>query len=329
MDESEAMAEVVDARDGVTLRKRFEETDRDLPAVEYEFVSDREETVTVRVVEPVPETLDAEDLGFRGTDVSSAWQFKGPKIEFEAEFPPNAVRKTACAARGENATAIRALLEQPEIFVVEPAGSEASRGGPSERGEAAAGASDDGAQAADGRPDGGSLVDGLVAELRSGEGSAESRRFLEEEFGTGTDSTRSVEAKLTQLQADVSDVRAYTGALETFLDEKGSGREVIDRLETQVASLDQSVDELDATVTSHDDDLTGLRRDLDALETEVDSMAAEFDELSGQLRSVESTLEDLDESLPDYDVDRRIEEIEAELAEATGFAEDLKSAFND
>lgn len=331
MDERNADREVVAAADGVTLRKRFEAAEFHQPAVVYEFNSDRGEAVAVRVIESIPDDLDPADIGFLGSSVDRFWEIKGPKLVFENPIEPNAEFTTACTARGERAEAIRDLLGHPDVFEVRADGEEATpradftRSAATDEGPAP---SDSTATTADTpAADHDQVVEEFVAELRAGEVSPESVAYLREELGAADRPRRSVEARLKQVQTDVADVRAYTNALEAFLDEEGSAREVMDRFESQLAALEASVEAVDATVEAHDDDLSDLRTDVETLLEETDALSRELETVSGELTALEDALADLEARLPEADVDERLDELDAELDEVASFTETLKDAF--
>jgi hypothetical protein len=64
MSDSQAYEEVTVTAEGVTVVKRFEEDEFPVPAIAFEFDSAREESVTVRMSDSVPEGIEVEDLGF-------------------------------------------------------------------------------------------------------------------------------------------------------------------------------------------------------------------------------------------------------------------------
>jgi methyl-accepting chemotaxis protein len=337
MDERNADREVVAAADGVTLRKRFEAAEFHQPAVVYEFESDREAAVTVRVIEGIPDGMDPADIGFLGSSVDRFWEVKGPKLVFENPIEPNAAFTTACTARGERADAIRDLLGQPEVFEVSEAGS----AGSSPQADFTRSAAADGqassepestAETDEATPEpsaGDPIVEQFVAELRAGEVSPESVAFLRDELGTAEQPRRSVEARLKQVQTDVADVRAYTNALEAFIDEKGSAREVIDRFEATLANVEESVDAVDARADANEADLADVRADLATLQDDVDSLAGELETVATGLESLEDSLEAVEARLPEGDVEARLDDIDAELAEVATFTDSLRDAFRD
>lgn len=290
MDEAEGGEEVVDASDGVTLRKRLETADFHQPAVVYEFTSDRDVDVDVRLIESIPDGLPPEDLGFLGSSTERTWEIKGPKLVLEKTLEPGASFTTACAARGDRAGAITELLGHPDAFEVTETGTAAT-------------AEPEPAAPADGDHE--PVVERFVEELRAGDVSEDSVEFLRSELGARRP-PRSVEVRLKQLQADVADVRAYTNALEAFIDEHGSADELVGGLESRLVALEETVA-----------DLEGLRADVVDLEADVAALSRELEDVAEELeadRGVE-------------DVAERVDELEAELSDVARFADSLKSAF--
>jgi prefoldin subunit 5 len=144
------------------------------------------------------------------------------------------------------------------------------------------------------RLEGETLVGELVSELRRGDASQSDVAMLRDamlgdEEGGGIPNQGSVAARLDQLQSDVADLRsvtarldriqrditnlrAYTDALEDFLDENGAAEEIIrefddrldafndrvERLESDLATLDQRVGGIEAALA----DAEGIDEDL-------------------------------------------------------------------
>lgn len=332
MEEADTDGEVVDATEGVTLRKRYEEAEFHQPAVVYELTSDRDDRVRVRVIESIPDALAPEDLGFLGSSMERTWQIKGPKLVFENVLEPNESFTTACAARGDTADAITDLLGHPEAFEASPVESaDREAAAPFTRSAANADPPADAGPAAEAEAeaeDRERVVEQLVAELRTGQVSEESVTFLREELGAGRP-PRSVEARLKQLQTDLADVRAYTNALEAFIDEHGSGDEIVDRLERRLASLEAAIEEVEESADGHGDHLDRLQADVDDLDAEVDALSREFGDVADQVAGLRADLEAVEDRLPDYDIDERIEELDAELSDVVRFTNTLRAAFEE
>lgn len=144
-----------------------------------------------------------------------------------------------------------------------------------------------------------SLVAALAAELRAGSVAEDDLELLGEAvvdahpaLGSG-----SVVARLDQLQGDVAELRSYTGALETFLDENGTGEQLVASVQAELDSVDGRLDSLETEVDGRLDNLETeveqLRSDLtDEIEQQGPG-SAEFDELSSRVERVDRELEQL------------------------------------
>jgi hypothetical protein len=305
MDESDARGEsVVTATDGVTLQKRLTTDEFRQPTVIYELESQRDHAVEVRVIEPIPSALEPGDVGFLGSADEQHWEINGPKLVLERTLDPGGTYRTGVAARGDRAGAITDLLEAPEFLDVDEAGSERRAGA---EGESI------GADSGSAGPDtAGPLVERLVDELRDGTVPSETVDALRAELGTPGERP-SLETRLAQLQTDVAEVRAYTNAMEAFLDEHGPPNEVIERLDGRVGRLDDRLGEMEREVATPDEDVAAVVERLTGVESRVEALEGEVGRL--------------EDGLPGPDVDRRLEAVESDLADVSEFTTSLKAAF--
>ncbi|PSP60112.1 hypothetical protein BRC73_03855 [Halobacteriales archaeon QH_7_66_37] len=213
--------------------------------------------------------------------------------------------------------------------------------------------------------DGESLADRLVAELRVGNVSTENRRYLQRELG-GVQPRGSVDARLQQLQAKLSDFEAYADAVEEFLDEGGTAEQLTETVETRLDAFEDDLrtlestvaelaelqgdvadlDELTSTVADHeselesldedlsslDEDMSSLEKDLSSVQEGLETVREEVDAVSAELSGVTGTVEELGAELSRLDeeatdgVEDRLAEIEAELEDVCEFADTLQEA---
>ncbi|PSP41286.1 hypothetical protein BRC66_02995 [Halobacteriales archaeon QH_2_66_30] len=213
--------------------------------------------------------------------------------------------------------------------------------------------------------DGESLADRLVAELRAGNVSTENRRYLQRELG-GVQPRGSVDARLQQLQAKLSDFEAYADAVEEFLDEGGTAEQLTETVETRLDAFEDDLrtlestvaelaelqgdvadlDELTSTVADHeselesldgdlsslDEDMSSLEEDLSSVQEGLETVREEVDAVSAELSGVTGTVEELGAELSRLDeeatddVEDRLAEIEAELEDVCEFADTLQEA---
>jgi len=333
--------------DGVVVEKSFEPDDFPVPAIAFVVRSDREETVSVRLVDGVPEDVAPENIGFHPKYGAEYWDVEGESIVFEREFAPGEEYTTVYGLRGGEADAAAKFMSDPSVesvTTVEPADGVVAPDGPREAangngtdrtnadetpilsGEAdvldigdavpgngadAAGTpdSDSGDSAGDGHEptDGdrsGRVLDSLAAELEAADPDDPALATLREELGI--DLTRaSVEARIEHLQSTVSDLEAYTDALESFLDENGDAQSVLeglredyeetaDRLESVESTAEEAKTEAADVDERLETELGDLRESvsedvddrIDALETELNAVDAEIESLSAELEDV-------------------------------------------
>jgi archaellum component FlaC len=177
--------------------------------------------------------------------------------------------------------------------------------------------------------DGVSLVDQLVVELQAGRASEASLDYLEQEFGTTNHNSGSMDARIKQLQRDFADIRAYTGALEEFLNENGSAREVVNSLQNRLETVDDEIDSLESTVDEQESDVIELREEIDDVQSEVESVSAEISSLAEDVEELSSQVDRVDDQLPAYDIEERISELEEDIAETTAFTNRLRGALQE
>jgi hypothetical protein len=90
------------------------------------------------------------------------------------------------------------------------------------------------------------------------------------------------ETKLSQLQGDVADVRAYLPALEEFLGEAGRADEIVDELEAmreQAEKLEDMPEEVDERIATVDEQIESLQSTADDLESQLETVNEQIEEL--------------------------------------------------
>jgi archaellum component FlaC len=173
------------------------------------------------------------------------------------------------------------------------------------------------------------LVDRLVGEMQAGRASDDSLDYLEQRFGTADHNSGSMDARIRQLQRDFADLRAYTGALEEFLDENGSAREVVNSLEDRLDAVDDELESLESTVDDRESDVREVREEMHDLQSEVETVTAEIDSVSEDVAELSSEIERIDDQLPAYDVEERFSELEDDIAEMSAFTTRLQEALQE
>lgn len=359
MSESQGYDAVTLDREGVAVRKRYEQEDFPVPAIAFQFRSGRDVEVRVTLRDDVPPDIEVEDLGFHPEYGSEFWEVTADDITFERTFDPNEEYTTVYGIRATGTDDIDQFLTTPTL-AVEPqmaADAEASNGvdapitePPADGDDPIAGepeaadeedldtldlsdpndeipttatrAVEDGETAQERAAGSGvetaedSIVEAMAAELRQNAVAKEDVTLLCKAFDLAAEDRGSVRAKVDKLQQDVSEVVAYTDALESFLDENGTAAE-IGAFEERFEAVQSEAQEAMRTVEDHGADLEDLRATVESVETTVAELEDTVEDLQGTIGEIEADVAAVREQA-------RGEEIEAEIAALEGDVEELK-----
>lgn len=331
---AESEAVIVEAG-GITVEKRYEPDEFPVPAMEFTISSSRDEPITVRMADTLPEKADPADIGFHPEHGGEHWSADDDTLVFKRPFEPNEQYVTVYGFRHIHVDTLDQLLVEPDIEILNPTSEILGENSGDHIREVIAGenASDghetDGQQpesdsvpSADSAPPTDSVAATLAEEIRTGSVNRETLSVLRDHLGVdgsgapaqdGHDS--SMDARIRRLQADVGDLRAYTDALEEFLSENGEAqtiladfRQEIDSLEPRVASLESQLDEVTDGLSGRLDDFS---TDIGALSTNVDSLTTEVDSISNDMGSLTNDVDSLREYTDSLGSD--IETIESDV----------------
>lgn len=156
----------------------------------------------------------------------------------------------------------------------------------------------------------GTLVSKLVAELEDGDVDDEELMVLRDALGLDFASA-SVEARIEHLQSEMSDLQAYTDALESFLDEEGDAQTLIEETRDSYEETTDRLGDLEAEIESVRSDLDER---LDSIEATIDDrIDAKLESVSSELETLEQRFETETDARDDLeaDVERLSEEIES------------------
>ena len=123
------------------------------------------------------------------------------------------------------------------------------------------------------------VAEQLLDELESG--GVTERERVELRRRLGVDPRTSTEARIDHLQTRVEKLTAYTDALEAFLDENGTARDLLEDLQADVGSLHER------SVTAAED-RDALRADVDDVEAKTDAVEEAIDAVNERVDTIES-----------------------------------------
>lgn len=104
------------------------------------------------------------------------------------------------------------------------------------------------------------------------------------------------DARLRKLENQIGDLSAYTTALEEFLDEEGTGRQVIESVRTDIDAIEDDVQDIALVVRSHARNLRSIRESITALEGDLDSQADGLDRVAADVEMFDVRIEEFRET---------------------------------
>lgn len=185
----------------------------------------------------------------------------------------------------------------------------------------------------------GSLADALVQELRNGNTDTETRQALAEELKPELDrmETSSAEdVEVSHMQRRLAELEAYIDSMKEFIDENGTGEEIVGRIESDLDSVKsdvrdfrrrlEGVEGYDEEITHLDERLESVEGDTSQLNQQMESVSEQADTLSEKMDSVDSRLTTGEERLDGVeqgvdDVDEELDEVQNDLL---GRIEDIR-----
>ncbi|MFB6092236.1 MAG: DUF5798 family protein [Haloquadratum sp.] len=199
-------------------------------------------------------------------------------------------------------------------------------------------ADSNGASAAQSAESGG-LAATLAEEIRAGEVSESDLDTLRDELDTGL--PRSADVRIRRVQAQMEELNAYADAIAEFIDEEGTGAELVERLDTELTEIEEAIDDLRESVDAAGEDRAAIREDVSALREDVADTDDRADEMARQLDEVADTASDAAAGVDELrarmdateerldDTEGRVDELEADLTDAVADVDDLSAETSD
>lgn len=333
---------------GIAVTKSYETDEFPVPTVDFRVRSERDDGVTVRLADAIPDGVPSGDLGFHPDYGGDDWSLAGDNAVFKRSIAPGEEYRTIYGIRTDDHDPDR-FMTDPELTVDAPEGSateSTDTGAESTDTDEPTAPGRDSSQAArdvitgdrevagldgddtvedvtisgndpataDGPASGGTNTDradagrdvpeggvgaALAAELRDGDLAESDRQLLAAEFDT--DDT-SGEVRFSHLQSRISDLEAYTDALEEFIDENGPARRLIEdltddieRIEDELAALDERTEANERAIERLDGDVEANADDIEALDKGLADAEAEIDETQASIADLRRDIDEIDE----------------------------------
>lgn len=171
-----------------------------------------------------------------------------------------------------------------------------------------------------------SLVGALAAELEEGTVPDDDIARLRAALGQRRGEPKSFVVRLEKLQRDVDKVLAYTDALTEFLDENGTGEEVIADFQEEVTDFREEIESFEADLDEVEAATDRTEGRVDDLETEVGDGFEEFHEDMAALRE---EVDEVRDELEDSEVDERLSKLEENISNLRDWRGRLASVLQD
>jgi peptidoglycan hydrolase CwlO-like protein len=341
-------------RDGIRVEKSFEPDNFPVPAIAFVIHSDRDEPVQIRLADIVPDDIKAEDIGFHPNYGADHWDSDDNQLVFEREFDSHEEYTTVYGLRARDTETVERFFSDPVLeSVTPPLSNESTDESGHSDASVSTGADDEGTPQSHstGEASGDtslasttSITANLAAEIRDDTVSHADLEVLRDAVAMDN-SGGSVEARISHLQTEISDIQAYAAALEEFLDENGQAQtlladlqETIDEFDSDLGAVRGDVDDLtdttesltemegemsdlSARVQSLDDRLGNVSENVGEIESGLEKLNSESNGLRSDIDAVDREVENVREEIPDEDVSRMEEQLGA-LDDQMG---DLKS----
>jgi methyl-accepting chemotaxis protein len=171
------------------------------------------------------------------------------------------------------------------------------------------------------------LVTSLAEELRNQDVTKEDLELLREAFELASPDG-SVRARVDKVQKDVNDVLAYADSLEAFLDDNGTGEELIGEIDTfraEIESFESTIEELESTMADNEETVESVDDEVEAVKTTVDELDEQLSEFDSRIADVADEVDSLHDSVADEDIESDVEDIYEEIEELKEWREQLSS----
>ncbi|KTG30811.1 hypothetical protein [Haloferax profundi] len=152
----------------------------------------------------------------------------------------------------------------------------------------------------------GGLVAAIAAEIREGAVDDDDLAVVREAVETET--RRSTDVRIQRLQSQMEDLAAYSDALASFIDEEGTGQQLVAEFREEMQDFRADIDALDSmvdeAVESADDTASRLdaaEETLAAVDERSERAQSKVERVDGRLDAHDGRLEDLSTGLEDHD----------------------------
>ena len=171
----------------------------------------------------------------------------------------------------------------------------------------------------------GGLAATLAAEIRAGEVSDADLDALRGELDPGL--PRSADVRIRRLQSQLADLEAYSDAIKEFIDDEGTGAELVERLDAELEAVTTELEDLHDGLDAAAADREAIRDDVDAL---GDDLAATDDRLDTVDETATTAADGVDDVHDRADaIEDHIDGVESDIDDLTDDIDDVAAEIGD
>jgi predicted nucleic acid-binding Zn-ribbon protein len=176
----------------------------------------------------------------------------------------------------------------------------------------------------------GGVAAALATEIRDGDVEDDDLETLREGLELELEATvpRSLEVRIERLQSKFEDLDAYSDALAEFIDDEGTGRDLIDEFRTEMDDIRDGMAGVREALAAADEDREGLRSDLETVEGQVDGTTERVGDLEDDIEGLDDRAAALADDLESLGGDLETVSDDLERAEAD-LSEDVEAVRED
>lgn len=314
-----------DSVEGIDVEKRYDEAEFPFPSVVYDLESTRPETVAIRIVDVIPDAVDQENVGFHADYDGDRWSVDGNRLVYERELEPDTECRTIYAVSATATDDPSELFVEPSVIEVSPPAPEnddvtVALSEPGDEPEQEPELMTNGGTTRSTEPAGTGLAS-LAAQVEDDDYEPADLETVAAAVADALgESSGSVDARLSRIESDVAELRAYTDALAEFLDEEGGAAAVVEQFDGRVSAVETDLESVRSRTEGLERDAEALRGEISDLETLPNAL----DELSAEVEDLRSRL---GQTGSGPSVSDRLDSLEERTTEMEEFMDSVRTAF--
>ena len=183
-------------------------------------------------------------------------------------------------------------------------------------------------QSMDPATDSESLVAAFAAEIEAGNVAEDDLAVIRDAV---VDEPESERVRIEHLQSRVSDLEAYSDALEEFIDEKGTAQELLADVEAEIDTLGIEMEALEERADAAAEERDTMSEHLESLEDTVEAIAGvaeRIERVRGDIDALDERVDGVEETTMELEaMESELDSVKADLEELSAWRDQLSDVF--